>query len=172
MRQGRDRLIAQDLAKLAHEAGISLGSNPVRTILYYKQLGLLSPHIVQEGSVRRAYYSRDHVTVLQLIKQLQARGFTLPEIRNSLQRQVYLSPEGRRFVEQFRSELPSTAFLPGEPVTRAEMAFLLNKSVRLFGRNKAAHFLLRAFVGPHEELLELETLAPGLQAPEQWESEE
>ncbi len=61
--QGQERALRID--DLAHETGIAS-----RTIRFYNTQGLLPPPLMRG---RVAYYTREHVLVLQLIKELQER---------------------------------------------------------------------------------------------------
>lgn len=64
------------LAELAEEAGLS-----PRTIRYYISRGLLDGPLV---AGRGAAYTEDHLARLHKIRQLQARGLMLAEIRLKL----------------------------------------------------------------------------------------
>ncbi len=159
MDQDRERLTATELAEAAGEMGIPLGANPLRTIGYYKQIGLLHPKVIQEGSVRRAYYSGHHLIILKIIHNKKLQGLTLSQIREVLESHVYLSDAGRQFIEQFRDEYPDTAFVPGSPISRGEMAFFLGKLLRTGEPEKMLWILASAFVGPKGEPVGAEEFA-------------
>lgn len=71
-----DELISLD--ELTERVGIS-----VRNIRFYTTRGLLPPPI-RRG--RSGYYSPDHVARLELVKELQAHGFTLAAIERYVSR--------------------------------------------------------------------------------------
>ena len=75
-----DALISLD--ELTERTGIS-----VRNVRFYTTRGLVSPP-VRRG--RSGYYTPDHVARLELVKELQAHGFTLAAI----ERYVARIPEG------------------------------------------------------------------------------
>lgn len=146
MSKDSDRWTAAQLAEEAVRFGIPLGRNPERTIKYYKSLGLLKAFVIQEGSVRRAYYSPDHIVTLKMIERRQKQGKSLAAIKADLDQLIYLSAEGRAFVSKFQGEYPADAFVPGAPVTRAEVAFLLMRAYEHLGAENVLAFMQRAFV--------------------------
>lgn len=156
------RLTAAGLAELAIASGVSLGTSPVRTIHYYKQMGLLCPEVIQEGSVRRAYYSSDDLARLRYIHQKKRQGLTLQQIKDSLLSPLYLSQAGREYVAEFKSEYPESAFLEGAPMTRGEMAFLLSKLIGRGSSEDALEFLLSLLAGPGNEPISKEDLGIAL----------
>jgi DNA-binding transcriptional MerR regulator len=79
-RRGDDRRFTID--ELARRAGMT-----VRNVRAHQSRGLLPP---PELRGRTGYYGADHVARLELIKDLQAEGFTLESIKRILQR----APEG------------------------------------------------------------------------------
>lgn len=140
------RWTASELAEYARKESLLPGGNPERTVKYYKSLGLLKPTIVQEGSVRRAYYSPDHLVTLRMIRNRLRHGMTLAEIKVELEKRLYLSAVGRAFIEGFRGAYPDDAFLPGMPLTRAETAFLLTRAIESMTPEKVLSFLWEAVV--------------------------
>lgn len=144
------KLTAGELADLAVECGIHLGKNPRRTILYYKSMDLLRPEIVQEGSARRAYYSKNHLVILRVINEMKNnKGQTLEEIRQALRDQVFLSDYGRAFIEKYRIEIPDNVFQLGEPLNYAETAFLISKAISIMPPEETLRFLSKAVVRSH-----------------------
>jgi DNA-binding transcriptional MerR regulator len=88
----------------------------VRTTRYYASLGLLPPP-VRRG--RMAYYGREHLARLELVRALQEHGFTLSAIERYLAG-VPMSSTAEELAVQ-RALL--TAWKPGqwEPVSRDEL---------------------------------------------------
>ena len=70
------------VGELARRTGLS-----VRTLHYYDEIGLLSPSQRTDGNHR--LYDAVDVVRLQKIKSLRALGFSLREIRESLDRPDY-----------------------------------------------------------------------------------
>jgi DNA-binding transcriptional MerR regulator len=82
----------------------------VRTVRFYTGKGLVPPPI-RRG--RSGYYSPDHVARLQLVRELQAQGFTLSAIEKYVARiPVDASPETislhRTLLAPWMAELPET----------------------------------------------------------------
>src|SRR3989442_505921 len=71
--------IALRIDELAAKAGVS-----VRTIRFYSAKGLLPPPEIGERRVGR--YGAAHLARLELIRALQAQGFTLTAIERHLER--------------------------------------------------------------------------------------
>lgn len=141
-------LTRRELAEEAAKLGIDLGANPTRTIKYYHDLGLLKAQITQQGSYRRALYPDSSLTLLSIIREELKSGKTLMQIRAGLHESIYLSPEGRQFLEQYRGQYPEDAFAPAKPVTREEFAFFVYRAIEALGPTKAWQLVLQAFVRP------------------------
>ncbi|KHL10731.1 UNVERIFIED_CONTAM: MerR family transcriptional regulator [Mumia flava] len=75
MANGSDRMSVEQLAE---RVGMT-----VRTIRFYAGRGLIPPP-VREG--RNGYYGLDHLARLELVRELQAHGFTLSAIEGYLER--------------------------------------------------------------------------------------
>lgn len=98
--------------KLAERVGMS-----VRTVRFYASRGLIPPPR-REG--RNGYYGEDHIVRLELVRELQAHGFTLAAIEGYLEQvpqnaspaQIALH---RTLLAPWMPELPET-------LTRAELA--------------------------------------------------
>jgi DNA-binding transcriptional MerR regulator len=88
----------------------------VRTTRYYASLGLL-PAPVRRGRV--AYYGREHLARLQLIRALQEHGFTLAAIERHLAT-VPMSSTVEEIAVQ-RALLTAWHPGPGETMTRAQL---------------------------------------------------
>lgn len=67
-----------DVEQLAERVGLS-----VRTVRFYASRGLI-PSPRREG--RNGYYGADHIARLELVRELQAHGFTLQAIEGYLER--------------------------------------------------------------------------------------
>jgi DNA-binding transcriptional MerR regulator len=104
-----DQLLTID--ELAMSTGLT-----VRTTRYYASLGLL-PTPIRRGRV--AYYAREHLARLQLIRALQEHGFTLAAI----ERHLATVPMGSTVEELAVQRALLTAWHPGpgETVTRSEL---------------------------------------------------
>lgn len=100
-----------NVEQLATRVGMS-----VRTVRFYAGRGLIPPPR-REG--RNGYYGADHIARLELVKELQAHGFTLSAIEGYLERiPASATPEA---VALHRTLLaPWTTDLP-EAVKRAEL---------------------------------------------------
>src|SRR5690348_12939773 len=99
------------LATLTERVGM-----PVRTIRFYTTRGLVPPP-VRRG--RSGYYTADHVARLELVRELQAHGFTLAAIEKYVARiPTDATPETialhRTMLAPWMAELPET-------MTRAEL---------------------------------------------------
>lgn len=86
----------------------------VRTIRFYTGRGMLPPP-VRRG--RSAYYTADHLARLELVRELQAHGFTLAAIESYLARiPSDASPETialhRTLLAPWMPDLPETLSLP------------------------------------------------------------
>ena len=73
------------IGQLAKAANVSN-----RTLRYYEEMGLLTPH--SRGENRYRYYDDEHLRRLQTIKMLQDSGFALKEIVGALS--PILDPQG------------------------------------------------------------------------------
>jgi DNA-binding transcriptional MerR regulator len=106
---GADELIT--LEELSERMRVS-----VRNIRFYTTRGLLPPPI-RRG--RSGYYSRDHVSRLELVKQLQAHGFTL----SAIERYVARIHDGATPEEIALHRVTLQPFLVEQPVlvTRGEL---------------------------------------------------
>jgi len=121
-----------------------------RTIRYYIEEGLLSPHYTENYMGRRAYdFSDSDVTALNHIATLRKFGFTVEEIRRILtdpQESVAIVAEvrGRKeeSVRQERANLDALARLDGaRAYTVAELAEALNEPVQAVGVPKEDRWL-------------------------------
>ena len=127
---GSDELIS--LEELTERVGIS-----VRNIRFYTTRGLLPPPI-RRG--RSGYYSPDHIARLELVKELQAHGFTLAAIERYVARiPTQSSPEEialhRVTLQPFQVEQPVTvtrsglSAKAGRPITDAALEKLSSLGV-------------------------------------------
>ncbi|MGH1564112.1 MerR family transcriptional regulator [Mumia sp. DW29H23] len=92
--------------QLAERVGMS-----VRTIRFYAGRGLIPPP-VREG--RNGFYGADHLARLELVRELQAHGFTLSAIEGYLERLPEAASPGdvalqRTMLAPWLSDLPETA---------------------------------------------------------------
>ena len=82
--------LAAQVALILSQSPITQSSNRVtkvpnpRTIRYYSTLGLLDPPLRMRG--RTALYGAQHLRQLVAVKSLQARGYDLEEIKETLPR--------------------------------------------------------------------------------------
>ncbi|MGN6129720.1 MAG: MerR family transcriptional regulator [Nocardioidaceae bacterium] len=102
---GPDDTELLSLAELTERVGLS-----VRNVRFYTTRGLVPPPIKQG---RSGYYSRDHVARLELVRELQAHGFTLAAIEKYVARiPADASPETialhRTLLAPWMAELPET----------------------------------------------------------------
>jgi DNA-binding transcriptional MerR regulator len=77
------RLRLYRVGELARLTGVS-----VRTLHHYDAIGLLCPSLRGENGYR--WYSGDDVARLQQIKSLRSLGFSLEDVRSSLERHLFL----------------------------------------------------------------------------------
>ena len=68
-----------------------------RTIFHYEQMGLLTPAAVHENGYRE--FSESQLEIMDMIKVLQAAGFTLREIK-----QIIAKPSEQRRADFFASK--------------------------------------------------------------------
>lgn len=122
----------------------------VRNVRFYTSRGLIPPPIRQG---RSGYYTRDHLARLQLVKELQAHGFTLAAIEKYLARipadarpdeiavhRVTLQPW---LVEQSQTvTLEQLAEAAGRPLAEAELERL--QALDVIADLPGEKFLLRA----------------------------
>jgi DNA-binding transcriptional MerR regulator len=92
--------------ELASRVGLS-----VRTVRFYAARGLLPP---PEREGRNGYYNADHVARLELVRELQAHGFTLAAIERYLERiPADATPEDialhRTLLAPWMPDLPETS---------------------------------------------------------------
>jgi DNA-binding transcriptional MerR regulator len=64
------------ISELAKKTGLT-----VHTIRFYEEEGLLDTRHVRRGSNNYRYYSQEAIERLKLIKQAQATGFTIAELK-------------------------------------------------------------------------------------------
>lgn len=93
------------LEELTERVGMS-----VRNVRFYTSKGLVPPPIRQG---RSGFYTRDHLTRLEMVRELQAHGFTLAAIEKYLARiPADASPETialhRTLLAPWMAELPET----------------------------------------------------------------
>lgn len=99
------------IEQLAARAGLS-----VRTVRFYASRGLIAPPR-REG--RNGFYGQDHLGRLELVKDLQAHGFTLAAIEGYLERiPADASPEQ---VALYRTLLAPWSSTAPELLTRSEL---------------------------------------------------
>lgn len=96
----------------------------VRTVRFYAGRGLLPPPR-REG--RQGYYGSDHIARLELVRELQAHGFTLSAIEGYLEKiPADASPEQvalhRTLLAPWQADLPET-------VTREELQIRAGRSL-------------------------------------------
>lgn len=103
------RLLTID--ELAASTGLT-----VRTTRYYASLGLL-PAPIRQG--RMAYYGREHLGRLQLVRALQEHGFTLAAVERHLAT-VPMSSTAEEMAVQ-RALLTAWRPGPGETMSRAQL---------------------------------------------------
>lgn len=122
-----------DINELANEAikrKINLGTNPVRTIRYYINIGTLQrPEIIQSGKRRSSEYNIDHLVRLNFINYYKNKGLSLQEIKNKVDEKLFWSDFSLNIIEEYRDEIPPDAFKKDKPATRAELAFFLSKKL-------------------------------------------
>jgi DNA-binding transcriptional MerR regulator len=88
------------IGELAQEAGVSR-----RTVRFYVQQGLLS---APSGLGRGAHYGREHLAVLQRIKQMQLQGAELGEIAEILGAETRGEGRGEREEHDVPVRTPDT----------------------------------------------------------------
>lgn len=122
-----------DINELANEAikrRINLGTNPVRTIRYYINIGILQrPEIIQSGKRRSSEYNIDHLVRLNFINYYKYKGLSLQEIKNKVDEKLFWSDFSLNIIEEYRDEIPPDAFKKDKPATREELAFFLSKKL-------------------------------------------
>lgn len=64
------------ISELAKKTGLT-----VHTIRFYEEEGLLDTRHVRRGANNYRYYSQEAIVRLKLIKQAQATGFTITELK-------------------------------------------------------------------------------------------
>jgi len=107
------------LDELTERVGIS-----VRNVRFYTSRGLVPPPIRQG---RAGYYTADHVVRLELVRELQAHGFTLAAIERYLARiPADASPET---IALHRTLLAPWMASAPETMTRAELARRAGRSL-------------------------------------------
>ena len=142
----------EELSEYAVARGAALGDNPVRTLQEYVACGILRPKPGQGQD--RELFDESHLSVILLVQEDLAAGYTLEQIRARMKSPVYLSGPGLEFVRKHKSSsVPDDAFLPGRPLTRGEMAVI---SVMLLDAGLDASEAQRLF----ESMFLLETGEP------------
>ncbi|RLI80894.1 hypothetical protein DRP07_08415 [Archaeoglobales archaeon] len=82
--ESRDYISRDELATIM---GSSLGRNPKRTLKFYEKIGLIPKAVLKRGRQGGVYacYPRAIVNYLEKIKELQAKGLSLREIKDRLE---------------------------------------------------------------------------------------
>jgi len=122
-----------DIIKFAEEIkknNIDLGTNPIRTIRYYINMGILQKsQITQLGKKRISDFNEDHIIQLKIVNDLKKQGLSLDEIKDKMNQMIYWSDLALNIIEKYRKEIPDDAFQKNKPITREEMAFFLDRFI-------------------------------------------
>ena len=99
----------EELAEYAAARGAALGDTPVRTLQEYVGCGILRPKPGQGQD--RELFDESHLSVILLVQEDLAAGYTLEQIRARMKSPVYLSDQGLEFVRKHKSSsVPDDAF--------------------------------------------------------------